>query len=93
MKFVGNEFAPSTDANEITITARAPMGSTFEKSETIAKQIEDRLSGFPEVKSTTIKMLTGLIPITSGDAFICGKSVKYHFEEAMEKIIKKKTQQ
>ena len=56
MKFVGNEFAPSTDANEITITARAPMGSTFEKSETIAKQIEDRLSGFPEVKSTTIKI-------------------------------------
>ncbi len=56
MKFVGNEFSPSTDANEITITARAPMGSTFEKSESIAIQIEDKLSAFPEVKSTTIKI-------------------------------------
>ncbi|MBR0212790.1 MAG: efflux RND transporter permease subunit, partial [Alphaproteobacteria bacterium] len=26
MRFVGNEFSPSTDANEITIIARAPMG-------------------------------------------------------------------
>jgi len=56
MGFVGNEFSPSTDANEITITARAPMGSVYAKSETIAKQIEERLSQFPEVESTTIKI-------------------------------------
>lgn len=37
-------------------------------------------------KSTTIKMLTGIIPITSGDAFVCGKSVKYNFEDAMNNI-------
>lgn len=56
MKFVGNEFSPSTDANEINITARAPMGSTFEKSESIAKQIEERLKSFDEVKATTVKI-------------------------------------
>lgn len=56
MRFVGNEFSPSTDANEITITARTPMGSTYEKSESVAIQIEDKLSQFPEVKSTTIKI-------------------------------------
>ena len=56
MKFVGNEFSPSTDANEITITARAPMGSTFEKSESIAMQIEQRLTAFPEVAATTVKI-------------------------------------
>ncbi len=56
MKFVGNEFSPSTDANEITITARAPMGSVYAKSESIAKQIEQRISQFPEVASTTIKI-------------------------------------
>lgn len=55
-RFVGNEFSPSTDANEISITARAPMGATFEKSEAIAKQIEQRLVQFPEVKSTTVKI-------------------------------------
>ncbi len=56
MRFVGNEFSPSTDANEITITARAPMGSTFEKSESIAKQIESRLAQFPEITATTVKI-------------------------------------
>ncbi|MBQ8041950.1 MAG: efflux RND transporter permease subunit [Alphaproteobacteria bacterium] len=56
MKFVGNEFSPSTDANEITITARAPMGATFEKSESIAMQIERGLEQFDEVKSTTVKI-------------------------------------
>ena len=56
MKFVGNEFSPSTDANEITITARAPMGATYEKSESIARQIESRLAQFPEVIATTVKI-------------------------------------
>lgn len=37
-------------------------------------------------KSTTIKMLTGLTTIGGGDAFICGKSVKYKFEEAIKNI-------
>jgi len=56
MKFVGNEFSPSTDANEITITARAPMGSVYAKSESIAKEIDARLKQFPEIESTTIKI-------------------------------------
>lgn len=37
-------------------------------------------------KSTTIKMLTGLTTITSGDALICGKSVKFEFEKAVSNI-------
>ena len=56
MNFVGNEFSPSTDANEITITARAPMGSVYAKSESIAKEIDARLKQFPEIESTTIKI-------------------------------------
>lgn len=56
MGFVGNEFQPSTDANEITITARAPVGATYEKSESIAKQIEERLAQFDEVVATTVKI-------------------------------------
>ena len=50
MRFVGNEFSPSTDANEITITARAPMGSVYAKSESIAKEIDNRLKQFPVTK-------------------------------------------
>lgn len=56
MKFVGNEFAPSTDTDEITITARAPMGATYEKSQELAAQIEDALKEFPDVKATTVKI-------------------------------------
>lgn len=37
-------------------------------------------------KSTTIKMLTGLTTVTAGDAFICGNSIKYKFEDAMEQV-------
>ena len=56
MRFTGNEFSPATDANEINITARAPMGATYEKSQSIAKDIEKVLSGFDEVKSTSVKI-------------------------------------
>ncbi len=37
-------------------------------------------------KSTTIKMLTGLAKITSGDAFICGYSVADSFEQAIQNV-------
>lgn len=56
MKFVGNEFAPSTDTDEITITARAPMGATYEKSVDISRQIEEALKEFPDVVATTAKI-------------------------------------
>lgn len=56
MRFTGNEFSPSTDANEINIIARAPMGATYEKSQSIAKDIEKVLSSFAEVKSTSVKI-------------------------------------
>ena len=56
MKFVGNEFSPATDTNEITITARAPMGATYEKSVSIAAQVEDVLKEFPDVTATTVKI-------------------------------------
>ncbi len=56
MRFVGNEFAPSTDTDEINITARAPMGATYEKSQALAAQIEEVLAEFPDVKASTVKI-------------------------------------
>lgn len=56
MRFTGNEFSPATDANEINITARAPMGATYEKSQSIAEQIEQVLSNVPEVETTSVKI-------------------------------------
>lgn len=56
MNFVGNEFQPSTDANKITLTVRAPMGATYEKSQEIAANIDSVLHEFPEVESTVVKI-------------------------------------
>jgi len=56
MRFVGNEFSPSTDTDEITITARAPMGATYEKSVEISRRIEETLKQFPDVVATTAKI-------------------------------------
>ena len=56
LRFVGSEFSPSSDVGEIMITARAPMGSTYVKSETIVKQIEEKLTQFPEVTATSVKI-------------------------------------
>lgn len=56
IRFTGNEFSPATDANEINITARAPMGATYEKSQAIAEKIENVLKEVPEIKSTSVKI-------------------------------------
>ncbi|MDR1826141.1 MAG: efflux RND transporter permease subunit [Rickettsiales bacterium] len=56
MRFVGNEFSPSADTDEIQIFARAPMGSTYEKSRKLAVAIEEKLAEFPEVVSAATKI-------------------------------------
>ena len=56
MKFVGNEFMPATDNDQITITARAPAGATYEKSVEISQQMEEVLREFPDVVATTVKI-------------------------------------
>ncbi len=80
-RFTGNEFSPSTDANEITLTARAPMGSTYAKSESIAKEIDARLKQFPEIESTTIKI---------GDKGLQNISIKVTLVDVSERNISDK---
>jgi HAE1 family hydrophobic/amphiphilic exporter-1 len=56
LRFVGNEFAASSDTGEISITARAPMGATYEKSHKLARKIEEKLAEFPEVAAASLKI-------------------------------------
>ncbi len=56
MSFVGNEFQPSTDVNKITLTVRAPMGATYEKSLSVANDIDKILHTYSEVESTVVKI-------------------------------------
>ena len=37
-------------------------------------------------KSTTIRMITGLTPITNGDVRICGYSIKYAYKKAISNV-------
>ena len=81
MKFVGNEFSPAIDADEITVTARAPMGATYEKSEAIAIKLEERLHKFDEVKSTSVKI---------GERGLQNISVKVELIDAAERDLSDK---
>ena len=81
MRFVGNEFAPSTDANEISITARAPMGATYEKSAEIAKQIEEKLKDFDDVTSVSIKI---------GDRGLQNMAIKLTLKDVSERSVSDK---
>lgn len=56
MQFVGNEFSPATDANEINVTMRAPMGATYEKSASLSKIAVARISKFDGVDFTSVKI-------------------------------------
>ncbi|MCL2748941.1 MAG: efflux RND transporter permease subunit [Alphaproteobacteria bacterium] len=56
MRWVGNEFAPNTDVNEITVTARSSSGATFQKSEAVAQEIEKRLQGVEGIEFVSIKI-------------------------------------
>jgi len=56
MNWVGDEFAPRTDTNEINIAARAPVGTTFEQSEAIAAEIESRVQGIPKIEYISTKI-------------------------------------
>ncbi|MCL2485137.1 MAG: efflux RND transporter permease subunit [Endomicrobia bacterium] len=56
MRWIGNEFQSSSDMNEINITARGPVGTTYAKSEQIAREIEKRVREFKEVEFTSAKI-------------------------------------
>ena len=81
MGFVGNEFAPSTDANEINITARAPMGATYEKSVQITNQIEEKLKDFDDVTAVSVKI---------GDRGLQNMSVKLTLKDVDERSMSDK---
>lgn len=59
MNFVGNEFAPSSDVDEINITMRAPSGSTYEKTAGMATELESRLTKFSDIQDITVKIGDG----------------------------------
>lgn len=56
VQFIGSQFSARADTDEINISARAPMGSTIEKSMKLAKNIESKLDEFPEIVSKTVKI-------------------------------------
>lgn len=56
MNFIGSEFQPSTDTGIIQITAKAPNGSVYKKSENIAQKIENKLKDIKEIKSVIVKI-------------------------------------
>ncbi len=91
MKYVGNEFMPSTDVNEISLSVKAPQGSTYTKSAEVAMNIEKKLREFKQVKSVSsqigdrgienISIKVELVPIAERS-----KSDKDLVQEMMPKL-------
>lgn len=51
LKYIGNEFMPSSDQNVISADIDLPQGSTINKTLSIVKDIEDIIKTVPEVES------------------------------------------
>lgn len=48
---LGMEFIPQMDQGMLSVTAQLPLGTSLEESDRVARQIEEELLSFPEVKS------------------------------------------
>ncbi|MGV3539912.1 MAG: efflux RND transporter permease subunit [Rufibacter sp.] len=48
--FIGNEFIPAGDRGEVSLQLELPKNSTVEQTNFATKQVEEYLSGIPEVK-------------------------------------------
>jgi len=51
MPFIGNEFYPSSDKDQINISIIMPQGTTIEKTSEVVSLIEKRVGTIPEVES------------------------------------------
>ncbi|HEX6828481.1 MAG TPA: efflux RND transporter permease subunit, partial [Burkholderiales bacterium] len=58
--FLGSEFVPEADLNELQVQFLTPEGSSLELTEAKARQAEEAIREFPEVKYTYATINTGI---------------------------------
>ncbi|MBK9443195.1 MAG: efflux RND transporter permease subunit [Comamonadaceae bacterium] len=56
---LGTEFVPKSDFSETSLTFNTPVGSSLEVTEVRARQVEDIIRSFPEVRYTLTTINTG----------------------------------
>ena len=56
---LGTEFVPKSDFSETSLTFNTPVGSSLEVTEAKAKQVEEIIRSFPEVRYTLTTINTG----------------------------------
>ncbi len=54
--FIGTEFIPQSDMGQINITAELPLGTSLERTDQVARQIEDVVTDIPEVKNVLVNI-------------------------------------
>ena len=59
IRFVGTEFVPKADFSETTVSFQTPVGSSLEATEAKARQLENIVREFPEVRYTLATLNTG----------------------------------
>ncbi len=70
MGFLGSEFFPSQDQGEFTITIDAAPGSSLEKTNEIAKQIESMVENKPGVVNVLTTIGAGNDPVNKGSILV-----------------------
>jgi len=84
MKYVGSEFVPEPDLSELQVQFTTPVGSSLELSALKARQTEDALREFPEVKYSYTTINTG---------FVQGKNNVNIFVQLVPRKERKRSQQ
>ena len=49
--FIGSEFMSKTDSGEFAVTIELPSGAPLEKTNQVSRQVENMLSGYPEIEN------------------------------------------
>ncbi|MFZ5981634.1 MAG: efflux RND transporter permease subunit [Candidatus Zixiibacteriota bacterium] len=66
--FLGSEFMSQTDQNRLAVDVVTPPGSTLETTSRVLKQVEDIMTGLPEVEDSYVTIGVGNNPVTEGRA-------------------------
>ena len=59
VRFLGTEFVPKADFSEASVTFYVPVGSSLQVTEAKAREVENMLRSFPEVRYTLSTINTG----------------------------------
>lgn len=66
LPFVGTEYQPTYDSGEFSISFKAPIGTSLEKTVSMARPMQDYVAQLPEVRIAALNIGNGRNPVNQG---------------------------